>query len=364
MARNSDYPLHVGSTDGGYALMAVDLGGGAFRLRWVHTETLGFQGPVGISGQPGEDNFVVGEKGDKGLVGSGGPTGPTGVDGVPGQSAEILQPNIYLDDGFAIDLFEDYADGQSSGFNAGRGWSGNWQTSNASIVTRISHNGIVQKRLSLVNGEIGRTFRFGSRWNKLQIGILARINSPGAVSAMNYYAGVCSGTANMASSATCANFIGLAGSVAGTITWSTLTFAAQNSLNSSATVAITRRVNTNTLVGNSSGLVLPSTEGTLGVIWLQFIRAPFATNASSVTYNHRIRAVGGGSPIAGMSMMKEQFINSLHNSLGGADSFVGSLDSTFTPAFDQSTGALDTFNFFWDSATPIEIAGVAIRKVF
>lgn len=345
--------------------MAVDLGGGAYRLRWVHTETLGAQGPVGIAGVPGTPSSVIGEVGDAGEPGDTGPVGPPGGTGAPGESAAILQPNIYLDDGFAIELFEDYADGQTSGFSAGRGWSGDWSVSNGSIVTRTSHNGIIQKRLALTNGEIGRTFRFGSKWNKIQAALLVRIDSALALSAMNYYFGVCSGKTNMASSAACANFIGQAGSGAGTITWSTAAFVQQDSLVASATAQITRRGNVNTVTQSlPAGLTIPSTEASLGVIWMEIVRAPYVNNASSVTYTHRVRAVFSGAATAGMSMMKEAFINSLHDSIGTPDSYVGTYDATIAPAFDQSTGELDTLNFFWDSSVPIEIAGAAVRKVY
>lgn len=360
MARNSDYPQHLGSTDGGYALMAVDLGGGAYRLRWVHTETLGAQGPVGDAGSPGADNSTIGEKGDTGETGVTGPVGPAGAAGIPGLSAAEVQPNILLDDGLAMDYFEDYADGQSSGFNAGRGWAGDWSVSGGQIVTRTTHNGIIQKRLELTSGEIGRTFRFSSIWNKIQVGILCRIDAA-SLPAMDYYLGVCSGTANMASSPTCANFIGQRGSA---ITWTPLAFAAQDSLLSSATQLITRRVNTDTVNSTIAGLVVPSTEACLGEIWFEITRARFSGPGDPVTYTHRILAVSGASVNAGMSMMKSSFINSMHTGLTPSDGFVGSLDSSVAPTFDQSTGSLDTFNFYWNCPTPIEIGAVAIRKVY
>lgn len=363
MARNSDYAEHVGSTDGAFALMAVDLGGGAFRLRWVDAETLGDQGPVGVSGSPGAANSTPGETGDKGETGEDGPVGPAGTDGLPGDSAAVLQPNIYLDDGLAVEYFEDYVDGQSSGLSAGRGWSGDWQISGGSVVTRTSHNGIIQKRLALTSGEIGRMMRFGDKWNKIQIGVLVRIDSIAALTAMNYYLGVCSGTSDMAGSATCANFIGQAGSAAGTITWATAAYNQQDTLVSSGTAAVTRRGNTNTLLGNPGALVIPTTEASLGMLWMEVNRAKFANNAASVTYTSRYRAVAAASANAGMSMMKEAFLNTIHGGLG-SDPIVGSVDSSFASAFDQSTGALDTFNFVWNSAVPIEVAAVAVRKVW
>lgn len=361
MARNSDYPEHLGSTEGAYALMAVDLGGGAYRLRWVHTETLGSQGPAGDPGSPGADNSTVGEKGDSGETGVTGPTGPSGAEGLPGLSAAQVQPNILLDDGLAMDYFEDYADGQTSGFNAGRGWSGDWAVSGGQIVTRTTHNGIIQKRLALTNGEIGRTFRFGSIWNKIQVGIICRIDSVAALPAMSYYLGVCSGTANMASSPACANFVGQRGSG---ITWSTLSFAAQDSLLSSATQQITRRVNTDTVNATIPGLVVPTTEACMGEIWFEIVRGRFAGPGDPVTYSHRVRAISGASVAAGMSTMKSSFINSMHTGLSGSDTFVGSVDASVSPTFDQSTGELNTFNFYWDCPTPIEIGAVAIRKVY
>lgn len=364
MARNSDYEEHIGSTEGSYALMAIDLGGGAYRLRWVRSETLGSQGPLGVPGLDGESSSSPGPVGDKGPTGVTGPQGPAGMQGNLGEDAENAQPNIFLDDGFAQDIFEDYSEGQASGFNAGRGWSGDWQSSNAQIVSRTSYNGQIQKRLSLSNGEIGRTFRFGSSWNKIQISILARINSAVALPAMNYYFGVCSGKTDMASSASTSNFIGLAGSAASTITWSTLSFAQQDSLLASGNQAISRRGNTNTVIGSPSGMVLPSTEAALGQIWMEITRAPFASDASSVTYTQRIMGVSGVSTRAGMSLLKEGFVNSLHKGPSTTEGLLGSVDSTFTPMFDQSTGPLDTFNFFWDSPAPIEIAAVGIRKIF
>jgi len=363
MARISDYPEHVGSTDGAYALMAVDLGGGEFRLHWVRAATLGNQGIQGPPGADGGASEAAGAQGDKGLPGATGPDGPTGPDGAPGITGDGAQPNILLDDGMAFDNFEDYADGQSAGFSAGRGWSGDWSVSGGSIVTRTSHNGLEQKRLQLASGEIGRKFKFGSNWNKLQLGILLRINSSTDLSAMNFYLGLCSGTAAMASSAVCANFIGVAGSAASSVTWTAASLTQQNVQNASGLQAISRRVNSNTLLGTSSAFALPSTEASLGLIWMEINRAAFASNASSVTYSHRTRACAVGSVAAGQSMLKEGFLNSLYGGVG-TDKLVGGVDSTFAPSFDQSTGALDSFNFFWNSPVPIEVAAVGVRKLY
>ncbi len=360
MARNSDYPQHVGSTDGAYVLVASDLGGGEYRLRWANAESFGNQGEQGPDGPPGPDSTEAGPVGDAGPQGAMGAAGATGPQGATGRSADEVQPNLSLDDAMASDLFEGYVDGQSDSFNAGRGWDGDWNVSGGTIVTRTSHNGRGQKRMQLVSGEMSRKFRFGSIWNKLQMNVLFRINSLVAIPSMNFYLGLCSGTSATASSAACANFIGAAGVG---ITWTPATNTQQTVQGSSGMDVITRRGNTNSLIGNSSPISIPSAEAGLGLLWMEITRAPAASDASSVTYTTRFRGVAVGNTAARFSMLKENLINSTFCGVG-TDKMTGSVNNTFSPSFDQSTGPLNAFNFFWDSSVPVEVAGVAVRKVY
>ncbi len=316
----------------------------------------GSAGAAGNAGPQGPDG-IAGPAGDPGDVGDTGATGATGAAG--SSTASLFSEVLGTGDGIAIDYFEDYTVSQSSGFNAGRGWSGNWVTSGtATIVSRSGLNSITQKRLSLTSGQIGRTFKWGGKWNRVTLGILARINDSANINTVNYYAGVCSGTTNMVGSGSTDNFIGLTGAAGGTINWTHTAGTQHNYFLASAGNGVSRRGTTDTARGAAAGQVtIPATEASLHFFLVDIMRAPF-TGASSVTYTQIVKV-----PTAThreYPHLRDDFRNMMmypadYTTVLGASTSVAAV-------FDESTGVLDTFNFYWNCASPIEIAAVLCRK--
>lgn len=275
-------------------------------------------------------------------------------------------------DGWAVEFFEDYSVGANPTLDKGVGWDGSGAGSGLSIVSKSIYTGKAENRLQISNGQYGRKLFWGDSWNRMQIGVMLRINGLATFTA-DGYVGLCSGTANMVASATTNNFVG--------IRWSTQAsgwvFTAGTKVNyynqSTSTRWSTRRVTTTTDQGSgagSDGRSFSATEGYRSMLFLEISRPVFATDATSVVYTVGMRSTN--SVQVEMSLSKRSFVDILLDTVGSTvastatgSTILGASSVTHTFAFDQSTGKLDTFNISWPNATQtMEITAIALRKVY
>jgi hypothetical protein len=293
-------------------------------------------------------------------------------------TTNTVASELTFKDGLALEFFEDYSTGAISTFDKGYGWNGNGVGSGCSIVQRtgFGNTSPAQKRLAINSGQYGRKFAWGDSWNRIQIAVLWRLNNGVTFGPSRFYFGVCSGTTNMAGSATTDNFIGMRGpnNAANDATFATGTRMSYFDISPTVRFA-TRRGTTNTDQGSgsgSNGRHVASTEGFLSLYLIEINRPTFATDASSVTYN--LGRQSTNLTQVEMSLTKYTLVEILEGqdfsssmAGGGGLSQIGSnglagVVQSF--AFDQSTGKLDTFNFTWDQAFDCEIAALGARKVW
>lgn len=283
-------------------------------------------------------------------------------------SAFAQQP----EDDMALDFFEEYSVGAISALDKGAGWLVNGVASGATIVSRTHVDGHAMKALSLLNGQIGRKMPWGDKWNRLRICIGVRLNAAATFNTVAgaQFLGVCSGTTNMAGSATTDNCIGYRwGSAAGEAI--TLTAGTRGNYFNVGTAFrfMSRRGNTITVIASGgSGHAVPAVEGNIGLLMLRIQRPVFANDSSSVNY-----VLLEGTPQASeieFSRAKNAVRQILQDDAGSGSASTqdqntgGFLTGTTTSAFDQSTGALDTFNVAWpETVNPLEIYCVGIRKL-
>lgn len=276
---------------------------------------------------------------------------------------------ITLQDDFATEFFDGYTVGAISSFTGGQGWINNGVGTNASIIASTMADGRAQQRMALNNGSYGRKMPWAGLWNRIKVVLAVRINNGANFLNTEGYIGVCSGTTNMANSATCANFVGMRwGDGTGT---STFTAGTKISVFDVPTFrAVTRRVNTTTDRGSlSSGHTISSDGGYLSFVCLEMSRLVFANDAASVNYsvaecssNLTTAQFSHTKHIASVACYGD--VTSNLASSGSDTAIIGSSGVTAAPfAFDQSTGALDTINLYWPQAFNLEIAAIAVRKV-
>lgn len=273
-----------------------------------------------------------------------------------------------VQDGQAIEYFDDYALGSISAFDQGTGWLSDGVGSGCSIVSRTTADGRAHNRLSISNGQYGRPMPWGDKWNRVKIVLLWRINHTATMTPGDGYIGICSGTTNMVASATTANYIGARWSDG----LSSITFTAGTRINyfnmGSAFRFWSRRGTTSTSIGaGGSGHTLSAAEGYITAFVVEISRPPFATDASSVLYT--IKEASPPASLVESSRSKDLIKGLLSSSAGTAASMseletavIGSTGNA-TGAFDQSTGILDTVNISWAQVPGLEIAALAVRKV-
>jgi hypothetical protein len=275
-------------------------------------------------------------------------------------------------DGWAVEFFEDYSLGANPTLDKGVGWDGNGAGSGLSIVSKNIYTGKAENRLQISNGQYGRKLFWGDSWNRIQMGIMFRIN--GAVSFnADGFVGLCSGTTNMVGSASTANFIGMKWASA-VNSWLFTAGTKVNYYNQSlSTRWSTRRGIVTTDQGSgagSDGRSFSATEGYRSMLFLEFQRPVFATDATSVSYSVGMRSTS--TTLVEMSLSKRSFVDVMLDQVtsvvaatpsGSVMMSAGAVTHSF--AFDQSTGKLDTFNFSWPNATQtMEVTAIAVRKVY
>ncbi len=273
--------------------------------------------------------------------------------------------------GYASDYFDSYTVGAVSALSGGYGWgSNNAVVTGGNIILATMADGRTHNRLALNNSSFGRKMPWGAFWNRIQIAISCRINSGVTFANTNGYIGVCSGTSAMVDSAVTANFVGVRwGDGTGT---STFTAGTKISFFDVPTFrAVSRRVNTTTDRGGlSSGHTISANQGYLSTVIVDISRPVFALDADSINYS--VAEASTNQTIVQFSHEKdcvEHLLKSADYSLtllsANAVSLFGASGVTATPfAFDQSAGVLDTINLYWPQAFNLEIASLAVRKIW
>lgn len=279
-------------------------------------------------------------------------------------------------DGWCVEFFEEYDVGANPTLNQGIGWDGNGVGSGLSLLNRSIYTGKSENRLVISNGQYGRKLFFGDFWNRIQIGILFRINGSATFTG-DGYVGLCSGTTNMVASASTDNFVGICWSGVidgGPNSWAFSSGTLVNKYTqSTSTRFVTRRGTTTTIQSSgagSDGRVFSATEGYRSMLFLEFARPVFATDATSVSYSFGMRSTNATQ--VEMSMSKRSFVDVMLDTVasGLASNVTGSVlmgASAVTGSFnfDQSTGKFDTLNISWPHTDQtMEITAIAVRKVY
>lgn len=368
MAKFSEYPEEVGANPEGFLLMAVEQPSGSpapLVTKKIRPDRIGAQGPTGPQGLPGGS-------GTPGPTGATGATGAAGANGAAGQPGYVvgagIDPTIGDFDGEAIDFFEQYPTGAITTTDMGVGWNGNGRVVGGTIVSRTTHGGFVQKRLSLAtNAQIGRTLPYLGRWNKIRLAVLARVNG-GATFSGPWALGVCNGTAAMYGDfPPTTNFTGIAQVEAGFTNWTFGVGTAQNTFVSSSYEGVWRRGATNTETAGAFAVAVmgfPATEASHTAFFLDIDRAVFTgATALSYTFNHFAVSTAAANEF---HVTRSQFLNLLRFANVSAESatlFTNSGNYATPVAVSEALGVFNTFNFWWSAATPIEIVAMAVRKI-
>jgi hypothetical protein len=279
-------------------------------------------------------------------------------------------------DGIAYENFEDYSLGSLSVANKGIGWDNDGTVTGGTIVSRTNFgNGTAptEKRLELLTGEYIRKLPWGDAWDRLQLYVCFRVNTTTTFTGAGYW-GICSGQTNTTNSATTANFIGQKFDYGSAWSFTSGVRADYTGYGFSQQL-ITRRVNTDSSLGGgtsgSDGRKYAASEGFKSIILLDIRRVTAANDAASVAYNMSIRSTDVN--FVDRVQSKSNVWNMLNegNPSGTAASEGTSIFGTAGPEvapganFDQSTGKLDTLNFFWaTSAKAWEIASIGVRRVY
>lgn len=287
---------------------------------------------------------------------------------------DILSQEFTKVDDECVEFFDDYSAGAITTLNKGIGWgASNGVVSGGTIVNRTAPDGRIFKALSLSAGQFGRTMPWGDQWNRLKFVVAWRLNGGVTLTtgATDSLLGICSGTTNMAGSATTDNFVGLRWGSGGA---DNITFTAGTLINyfdmSTAYRFVTRRGTTTTAIATGgSGHRLPATEGYMGLIVGNVWRPVFANDAASVTYS--LFEMSCDTTVVEFSRQKNsirRLLQDLNSAVGTASqsetALLGSSSGTNTVAFDQSTGKLNTFNLTWAFNTAgLEICGYGVRKL-
>lgn len=299
-----------------------------------------------------------------------GATGPAGANGAAGTPAAT---ELRTDDMVCFDSLEDYSDGAISSLTAGLGWLNNGVAVNGSIVTRSPGSGIQTKRLQLAQGgSLIRTMPWGGKWQRLLIAIALRMNHNATHTGGPLAFGVCSGTTNHFGAASCDNFFGMKESGSAN-DWTHTTGTRYNYFVVNPSLRYcTRRATTTTDRGSGSGSpggVVMASEGGISHWLLDISRPVFATAGTAVTYNagHSSTDATKAQFYPGKQMLTA-LLRGMSGTVGGVDSWsvlTGSGNNTVTGfSFDESTGALDSLNIYWNNAQPLEIVAYGVRKMF
>jgi hypothetical protein len=292
----------------------------------------------------------TGATGATGPAGATGATGPAGIVGVLGNVTDV-----------ALDDFESYDIGASPTLSGGVGWGASGVVNNGSfsIVSQTISNSRADQRLSLVNGaSFGRQFGWANKWKRVRIGALFTINAVATVTS-NLYFGICSGTAQMAESATCANWIG--GLCEAVDSSATFTFNAGTDYSYFKNTLMAGAIKHNTTVtgiaGASGALFLGGQAALRCYCFWDISRTSYQV---SQTYSAKF-----GRPNDTQASREADWnYKSLLEQLWRYDADVSGQSATGTITTDEANGILDTFNIAWSHATsPLELSCIAAIRL-
>lgn len=355
---------HFGTTPEGWMLLALPNGkpfvpgtglldDNAFTTKKFATEDFnqsGVRGPQGATGSNGLDG-PTGPQGDSGDTGPKGPTGPAGAVGPDGG----IPVEVSLNDSIAVSYFGDEPLGSISSFVGGRGFDGAGRATGAEIVTRTRIGMSTEKRLQLINGQLGRKFAWGANWNRMIMSIALRADAVASFTG-NYYFGICSGTAAMPGDGVTTNFVGLDGSQVGVVNWNRVLGTKFNHYTNDAGLMVSRN-GVSTTIRSSNGIGLRIAENENNTLVFQVI---LTRNTTSSVY-----AVTDTKCSVGTAEFQSGKQTTQFTTLRSDPPPQGLLaDSNTSGAFtmDEVPGVLDSFYFGWISATPVEVAAIcAVR---
>lgn len=277
-------------------------------------------------------------------------------------------------DGLCLDSFESYAVGAITTMDQGVGFTESGVASSSSIVSRTTHGGFAQKRLSITGpGEIGRRMPWLGKWNALRIGLLIRINGSATFDSQ-FSLGVCSGTSLMfgAGALTCLNSVSICqydGVADDNFTYSVGT---QNNIFVSSTYEGVRRTGgVDAAIGGSftvTKMTAPANEPSLACYMAEIIRPAFA-GVSAVQYTYEPMAPNTTANTE-MHCTRDQFKELMNTgraqiTTGFPNFMQASGSSNFNGTTSETNGVLDTINFWWqNAANPFEIAMWGVRKLY
>ncbi|MBI5386765.1 MAG: hypothetical protein HZA90_19005 [Verrucomicrobia bacterium] len=274
-------------------------------------------------------------------------------------SAAQFQATLDASDGMAFDSFESYADGTNVAINAGTGWQGDGVlVGGAAIVTRSLSGGRVEKRLELRGGQFARKMSWGSKWKRIFVAILCRTTATNDFTCDWFACGLASGTNNLVHSATTDNFIGFANSTGAGWTYSTGIEVPYLSHPWQRPAAKRGTDWTWTSTSGSTGRKLSASE-TVRCVWLVEL------DRVGTSYSGWAASAGAGhveNDVGFTTLVDTLRDNSPWDANYGLPRLLASAESA-SWTWDESTGALDTFNVGWtNTAVALEISAVVIRR--
>jgi hypothetical protein len=212
------------------------------------------------------------------------------------------------------------------------------------------------KVLTLGNEEYVRTFSFGSAWTKIRLGICYSIRSTTSIGSASFVLGVCSGKTNPYAAATTTNFVGVnltsSNSLTGTIT---ANYGPPWYASMSGTVVIKRSGSTTT-IGNGSGSIL------YGHYTAASLRAFMIVDITKGSPNYTLsvfRYVNVFNPYLDTAMFTAAL-----NSISDPPTNALAQMSGVTIACDESAGAFDCFDLFWnDSPNPLDVGYLGATRL-
>jgi hypothetical protein len=284
----------------------------------------------------------------------------------------IVPPEISLYDGFALDFLESSPLGAAAALSGGVGWGAAGVVTGGTIVSRTTHGGAAQNRLSLTGpGEFGRKMPWAGKWNALRLGLLIRINGLATFDSQ-FSLGVCSGTTLMfgAGTANCLNSVSVCQFDTGASDDFTFSTGTQNTIFVSSSYEGVRRTGgSDTGIGGSfttAKMTAPANEPSLACFMVDITRPVFA-GGSSVQYAYNVFApnTAGNTEWSVTRNLFQQMMLAPSGTISSdfTTLLIAAGASNFSGTTSETPGVFDTMNFWWqNAANPIEIAAYGVRK--
>lgn len=212
------------------------------------------------------------------------------------------------------------------------------------------------KVLSLGNEEYVRTFSFGSTWTKLRLGVCYSIRSATNIGSASFVLGVCSGKTNPYAAATTTNFVGVnltsLNSLTGTVT-ANYGPPYYSSVSGSVTL---KRAGSITTLGNGNGVAL------YGHYTAANLRSFVIVDITKGSPNYTFSVFQYANPLA--PYLDTATFAAALNSISATPTSSTAQLSALTLACDESAGAFDCFDLFWnDSSNPLDVGYLGATRL-